>query len=326
MNMDQRKQRRELSEEIRIIDKHGKGKGYKTISKQLAVPVTTFANIKKFKVHGTVANLPGHGHKRKIDPRLNRRIVRMVEKEPRITAKEMQAELQGEEQDIHRDKTLKMSCFSKKEGDSLLPAEENPELRIVLLGMVGVGKSFSGNTILGNDLFHSKRSLSAVTEKCQKEMRKINNQNVVVVDTPGLLNIDQTEEEIMREIKKSINLAEPGPHVFLIVLSVKERYTKKEEEMVKSIHDTFGKNTMDYTMVLFTNGEEGTKIEDFFSGNKNLHELIKKCKYGYHLLDSRPEQVPELLKKITDKVQAAEGRYYTAEMLQEAETALKTVH
>ncbi|MBN3302679.1 LMBL4 protein, partial [Amia calva] len=43
----------------KIIDKHGKGKGYKTISKQLDVPVTTVANIKKSKVHGTVANLPG---------------------------------------------------------------------------------------------------------------------------------------------------------------------------------------------------------------------------------------------------------------------------
>ncbi|XP_039681352.1 GTPase IMAP family member 7-like isoform X2 [Perca fluviatilis] len=211
-----------------------------------------------------------------------------------------------------------MSCFSKKEADILLPAE----LRIVLLGMVGVGKSSSGNTILGQEnLFDSKPGLSAVTEKCQKKMGNINNQNVVVVDTPGLLNIDKTEEEIMREIKTSIKLAEPGPHVFLIVLSVRDKYTKKEEDMVRSIRDTFGKNTMDYTMVLFTHGEEGT-IKDFFRGNENLHSLIKKCKYGYHLLD-KPEQVPELLKKINDKVQAAEGRYYTAEMLQEAETALQ---
>ncbi|XP_053150198.1 uncharacterized protein LOC128344317 isoform X2 [Hemicordylus capensis] len=98
MNMDQRKQRRELSEEIRkkIIDKHVKDKGYKTISKQFDVPVTTGANIiKKFKVHGIVANLPGHGHKRKTDPRMGRRIVRMVGKKPRTTSKEIQAELQG---------------------------------------------------------------------------------------------------------------------------------------------------------------------------------------------------------------------------------------
>ena len=59
--MDQRKQRRDLSEEIRkkIIEKRGKGKGYKTISKQLDVPVTTVANIiKKFKVHGNCSQPP----------------------------------------------------------------------------------------------------------------------------------------------------------------------------------------------------------------------------------------------------------------------------
>ena len=96
LNIDQRNLRRDFSEEIRktIIDKCGKG--YKTTSKQLDVPVTTVANIKKFKFHGTVANLPWRGRKRNIDPRLNRRIARKVEKEQWITAKEIQAELQGE--------------------------------------------------------------------------------------------------------------------------------------------------------------------------------------------------------------------------------------
>ncbi|XP_078126074.1 GTPase IMAP family member 9-like [Sander vitreus] len=219
-----------------------------------------------------------------------------------------------------------MSCLSKKEGDSLLPAGEKPELRIVLLGKVRVGKSFSGNTILGDDLFHSKNSLSAVTKKCQKEKRKINNQNVVVVDTPGLLSIDQTEEVIARKIKKSVNLAKPGPHVFVIVLSVEDKYTRNVEDMVKTICDTFGKNTMDYTMVLFTRGEKlKDTMEDFIIRNENLHKLIGSCEYGYHVFDKRPEQVPELLKKINDKVQEAEGSYYTAEMLQEAETALQQV-
>ena len=96
LNMDHRKLRTELFQEIRkkIIDKHVKGKGYKTISKQLDIPVTTVAHIiQKFKVQGTVANLPGCGRKRKIDDKLKRRIIRMVTKEPRTTSNEIRVEV-----------------------------------------------------------------------------------------------------------------------------------------------------------------------------------------------------------------------------------------
>ena len=100
MSMERRKKARELSEEVRhkIVAKHGQSQGYKSISRDLDVPVSTVRNvIRKFKAHGTVANLPGcgpQGHKRKLDRRLQRRIVRMVEKAPRSTAKQIQADLQ----------------------------------------------------------------------------------------------------------------------------------------------------------------------------------------------------------------------------------------
>ena len=70
MNFENRRKTGQWSEDIRkkVIAKHGQGKGYKTISKELNVPVTTVANvIKKFKAHGTVANISGRGHKRKIE-------------------------------------------------------------------------------------------------------------------------------------------------------------------------------------------------------------------------------------------------------------------
>ena len=50
--------------------------------------------IRKFKAHGTVANLPGRGRKRKLDQRLQQRIIWMVEKAPPSTAKQIQADLQ----------------------------------------------------------------------------------------------------------------------------------------------------------------------------------------------------------------------------------------
>ena len=67
--MEKRKSK-ELSEHLRtkIVKKHGQSQGFKSISRDLDVPLSTVRNfIKKFTAHGTVANLPGR--KRKIDER-----------------------------------------------------------------------------------------------------------------------------------------------------------------------------------------------------------------------------------------------------------------
>ncbi|CAJ0966836.1 unnamed protein product [Ranitomeya imitator] len=87
--MEKRKKTKELSEDLRnqIVRKHEQSQGYKSISKDLNVPVSTVHSvIKKFKAHSTVANLPRCGRKRKIDKRFQRKIVRMLDKEPRLTS------------------------------------------------------------------------------------------------------------------------------------------------------------------------------------------------------------------------------------------------
>ncbi|CAJ0949462.1 unnamed protein product, partial [Ranitomeya imitator] len=98
--MEKRKKTKELSEDLRnqIVRKHEQSQGYKSISKDLNVPVSTVRSvIKKFKAHGTVANLPRCGRKRKTDKRFQRKIVRMLDKEPRrLTSKQVQAALQSE--------------------------------------------------------------------------------------------------------------------------------------------------------------------------------------------------------------------------------------
>ncbi len=97
LSMEKRKKCKELSVDLRekIVEKHGQFQGYMSISRDLNVPVSTVRNInKRFTAHGTVANLPGHGRKSKINEKLQWRIVRMVDKEPRLTSKLIQADLQ----------------------------------------------------------------------------------------------------------------------------------------------------------------------------------------------------------------------------------------
>ena len=73
MSTEKREKTRELSEEDRhkIVVKHGQSQGYKSISRDLDAPVSTIHNVvMKIKTRGTVANLPGHGRKIKLDQRI----------------------------------------------------------------------------------------------------------------------------------------------------------------------------------------------------------------------------------------------------------------
>ena len=81
LSMEKRKKTKELFEDLRtkIVEKYGQSQGYKSISRDLNVPVSSVRNvIKKFTAHGIVANLPGLGRKRKIAV-MQQRIVRMVD-------------------------------------------------------------------------------------------------------------------------------------------------------------------------------------------------------------------------------------------------------
>lgn len=206
---------------------------------------------------------------------------------------------------------------------SKFPTDKDKEIRIVLVGITGKGRRSTQRTIVGDKTADNE---SPAREKCLMKAKDVAGYKVVVVDTPGLCSFSGDDEKVLKEIKRSIKLLDPGPHVFLYVMDV-DKFTPQYQETLDKICDTFGKNILKYTMVLFTHRYKlGDKpIDEFIEENTDLKALIWRCKERYHAIDNKdesPEQVDELLQKIKVMKKKNGGSCYTAKMLQEAENPL----
>ena len=161
-------------------------------------------------------------------------------------------------------------------------------LKILLLGEIGVGKSSLGNFLLGQGLFKVNDTPDAVT----LEIEKIERNELTIIDTPGF-NSPRGDIENFKNIMYYIKSLGELNGIIIVMNSRENRISEAIQTMLKMICNTFEYRYFNNISFVFTRFCSKRKELEKIRKNKEefvmqLKELIKKF-YGQ---DELPGTLP----------------------------------
>lgn len=125
---------------------------------------------------------------------------------------------------------------------------------VIGIGETGMGKSTFLNAYLQKNAFQASDSPDSCTKITSVDSNIINNQTRKAIDTPGIKDTDNTDQENVRQLAEFLINYKDGINVVALVLNGQnDRFNRDTEKFIKITHQMFNHvDFFDHLCIIFT--------------------------------------------------------------------------
>ncbi|XP_052063903.1 uncharacterized protein LOC127703867 isoform X2 [Mytilus californianus] len=198
---------------------------------------------------------------------------------------------------------------------------------IAIIGRIGTGKSATGNTLCGRKIFKSNFSANSVTENFLSHEIQCEEHNTIlrIIDTPGISGSTEHDNHFLIELKKVLNEYDSGIHAILVVLSLRESFTKAVQDSFAYFTSILGDSWEQFGILIFTNPdslEDPLNAKQYIKKSKAFSKIRKLFGKKYFVVNNTkhcPKQLSQLYSLIVQTIDQNGSSVYTDARLTSAE-------
>ncbi|KAI4903930.1 hypothetical protein NFI96_023849, partial [Prochilodus magdalenae] len=151
----------------------------------------------------------------------------------------------------------------------ITPPSQMSELRIVLLGKNSSEISRVGNFILGREAFDTEALPPSAEWHNERARGKVERSYITLINTPHLFDSRLSLDQLRVQVKESMSLCAPGPHVLVLVLQPDD-FNEEDRDRLNSIF-SLSKDLNKYMLILTTDPVQEIIIKKIITECRNRH-------------------------------------------------------